>query len=473
MTYAFLDIVAFSRDKNIPPDFSRRMFSSNSGDRADALAEYVFTVVTNGNSDAGKFLRGICGTNDDLCYKNFKALVLSLKDTTSMQQYFNSPAGNAFLVTVDGRVTQYFSQQLGIKLPSGIFTGIYVWGEQGFKGSAFNVDGFCGSKSVNDPSLGGKCTGIIGIPIGKVLENYGEGLVYNWADQQMGLKPGTTAKVVTIYQLIDKSQKVTGLAKDKLKVQAAQLISALVVSYFSQDFSTFDKAAQLPAGTTSLLAGALVTYGSSLLLGLSGSAATAAAFGPAFFLYLGVVLFTGVTSVQVTVLATGDGYYPFYSSLNYFGHGEAGRAPYAEANVHDPPTGTFDASKNLDYRNGLKRVARAKVRGLLLDILRMPSSDWAAKHVPDPKTLWASQVFTYGGSGAEYDPLTDPIITSYINQNTPFDPTNPGWGYGSEDSRCDSTTVNSDGTVTCTRKDSQLAGFYGLPTLTNAVHIRW
>jgi hypothetical protein len=224
-------------------------------------------------------------------------------------------------------------------------------------------------------------------------------------------------------------------------------------------------------------------------MGVSGSAAIAAAFGPAFFIALGLNLILGVTKVVVTNQATGDGYYPFYSSINRIGSGPATRCigksasafggckaedPYNQVKVHDPATGTFDPTFTPVYRAGLKKVARAKVVGLLTDLLLMPGTSFMERAGLEPQSMRISQLFTYGGIGAEYDPTTTKVVSQLLNRNLPEDQEFPSWGYGNPEDRCSSITQSEDGlTNICERKPGWLIGFYGIPNLTGAIHIRW
>lgn len=504
--YALLDVVAFSKDKNIPPNFSKRLLSGNSSDRVNALGEYLMGSLMKDNSDLGKFLRTACaGQNTGAqCYTLFKDLYTAIKNgQTSMQDFFNSKQGNTFINLIDRGINNWFKDQFGIALPDDTFKGIYVWGMRGFKSSDFNREGFCDGFTLAEMEAAGKkCVGPIGVPIGRILQDFGEKTLTDWADKNFGFKRGTSAKIVKIAELIIDKQKLAKIAKAKgwtdaqlasarvkNAVAIAQLISEVVVSLFEQEFNEFDRSLGLPPGTTSIIVGAAVTYGAAVAMGVSGSAAAAAAFGPAFFIALGFNLLFGVTKVVVTSRATGDGYYPFYSSVNRLGTGPASRCigksagmlggckaeqPYHQVLIHDPATGEFDPTFTPVYRAGLKKVARGKVTGLLKDLLLMPGTDFIEKSGLEPREMRVSQLFTYGGIGAEYDPTTNKVVSELMNRNLPENQQFPEWGYGDPEDRCQTITPSEDGqTNVCHRKPGWLIGFYGLPTLTGAIHIRW
>jgi hypothetical protein len=504
--FALLDVVAFSKDKNIPPNFSKRLLSGSGSDRANALGEYLVGSLMKDNSSLGAFLRTACGgvKTGSECYNLFKGLYTAMKNgQTSMQDFFNSKEGNNFLNLIDSGINTWFKDQFGIALPDDTFKGIYVWGMRGFKGTDFNREGFCDGSSLADVQAAGKkCTGPIGVPVGRIMQDFGEKMLTDWADSNFGFKKGTSAKIVKIAELIIDRQKLAKLAiekgwtkaqlasaKTKNAVAIAQLASEVIVSLFEQEFTEFDRSLGLPPGTTSIIVGAAVTYGVALAMGVSGSAAIAAAFGPAFFIALGLNLILGVTKVVVTNQATGDGYYPFYSSINRIGSGPATRCigksasafggckaedPYNQVKVHDPATGTFDPTFTPVYRAGLKKVARAKVVGLLTDLLLMPGTSFMERAGLEPQSMRISQLFTYGGIGAEYDPTTTKVVSQLLNRNLPEDQEFPSWGYGNPEDRCSSITQSEDGlTNICERKPGWLIGFYGIPNLTGAIHIRW
>jgi hypothetical protein len=504
--YAMLDIVAFSKDRAIPPNFSKRLLSGSGTDRANALGEYLIGSVMDDDSSLGQFMRTVCsgqqtGTE---CFNLFKDFYRAIKGgSQSMQTFFNSTSGSNFINLLDIGVSDWFKNELGISLPEGTFEGIYVWGMRGFKAEDFNKEGFCDGVSLaQKEASGGTCSGPIGIPVGRILQDFGEAALTDWGDKTFGFERGTTAKIVRVAELIVDKQKLSKLAvergwtkeqlaaaRTKNAVAIAQLISEVVVSIFEKELGEFDKSLGLPPGTSSIIIGAAVTYGVSLALGVSGSAATAAAFGPAFFVALGFNLIFGVTRVVITNRATGDGYYPFYSDINQLGSGEATRCigssagmlggckaeqPYHQVLVHDPSTGEFDPTFIPTYRAGLKEATRGKVKGLLTDLLLMPGSSYMERAGLRPENMRVSQVFTYGGIGSEYDPTTTPVITDLLNRGLPQDGDFPDWGYGSPDSRCENITESEDGkTNICTRKPGWLIGFYGIPNLTGAIHIRW
>lgn len=504
--YALLDIVAFSKDRNIPPNFSKRLLSGTGTDRAYALGEYLVGGLMKDSSSLGKFMRTACAGqhNGTECFNLFKDLYTAIKGgQTTMQTFFNSREGGRFINLLDIGINRWFKGEFGIELPDDTFKGVYVWGMRGFKASDFNREGFCDGVSLAEKeALGGKCSGPIGVPVGRILQDFGEKSLTDWADKNFSLKKGTSAKIVKVAELIIERQKLAKLAiergwskaqltaaKTKNAVAIAQLVSEVIVSIFEQELTEFDQSIGLPPGTSAIIVGAAVTYGAALALGVSGSAAVAAAFGPAFFVALGFNLVFGVTRVVVTNRATGDGYYPFYSTVNRIGSGPATRCvgksagalggcraeqPYNQVTIHDPATQQFDPTFTPVYRAGLKRVTRAKVTGLLTDLLLMPGTSYMERAGLEARSMRISQLFTYGGIGAEYDPTTSRVISDLLNRGLPEDERFPDWGYGDPTQRCRKITPGEDGlTNICERKLGWLVGFYGLPTLTGAIHIRW
>jgi hypothetical protein len=129
---------------------------------------------------------------------------------------------------------------------------------------------------------------------------------------------------------------------------------------------------------------------------------------------LGITLIFGVISVTIETRATTDGYYPFYN----FGT-EGGRKPeYTEHELVDAYTGYFDPTETTAYHEGLKKGAQEKVKGLLIDLLRMPNSDWARRYNVPARSLWIEQLFTYGNSF--YNPLLDKRIDTLYTLPSPL-----------------------------------------------------
>jgi hypothetical protein len=526
LQYAFYDALLASKLSYLPPRFSERLLSASSADRSRALAEFAFGSVLNGNSPFGTYLRRICSNQSEVdCYALFDELAVSIKrGGQSMEAFYAT--NSRFISLIDRNLNSWFEESTGFGLPAGTISGVYVWGMRGFKSEDFNKEGFC----LGTTDASGNCRGTYAVPVGRILQTFGEEKLFAWSDTTLGVKPGTTAKLVRIATLsidlakdlqqlnsfvnteryntfiaigtgqigvddavayLDELDSYEAAAKqritDKRAVAIAQLASEVVVSLFSSQFASFDDSVGLPSGTTAIVIGAVVTYGVSMALGATGSAATAAAFGPAFFIALGFSLVFGVTGVEIEVQATADGYYPFYSSYNRLGSGSAsdcqgsglfggcsGNGTYYEQLSADSEIGQFDASRTQSYRQGLKRAAQAKVRSLLLNLLAMPESSWATNSTYDFMETWPSQVFTYGGNGAEYNVLENRVIAGYINRNTPFHPTAPDIGYGGVEERCSSVTAGPNPfSISCIRRQSWRIGYYGLPNLLDAVHIRF
>jgi hypothetical protein len=110
-------------------------------------------------------------------------------------------------------------------------------------------------------AAGKKCTGPIGVPVGRIMQDFGEKMLTDWADSNFGFKKGTSAKIVKIAELIIDRQKLAKLAiekgwtkaqlasaKTKNAVAIAQLASEVIVSLFEQEFTEFDRSLQLLLG---------------------------------------------------------------------------------------------------------------------------------------------------------------------------------------------------------------------------------
>lgn len=509
--YGMLDIIAFTKDQNIPVGFSRRILGKSASGRIDAMAEYAFNSLLSSDSTLGKALQGICGgeANRGQCYQFFKDLANAIGSGKDMPSKLQSIFKNneAFINRLDGVFAQYFKDQFDIKLPDGVFKGIYVWAMDGFKKGDFNKDSLCfGSTKEN-------CAGgFSGVPVGRILENWGIETIASWGDRQFGFQAGTTFKFIQAIQLISTIQRLraTGnnlreflnvtefdptvsdeewysaqddLTKsDKLlnaaEAELAQLAGEIVSNLFKSQLADADQSLGLPQGTTQTIVSAGVTYGVASLFPGGPAKILGGGFWVGVGIQLGLILVFGVVNVEVTTRATGDGYYPFYDH----GHGGGSTPPYVEQDPQDhtdPFTGTFDPTGSA-YHQGLMTVARTKVTGLLMDLLRMPTSRWATEHgfpgTDLSKTLWISQVFTYGST--DFNPRLNSLLTDLYNKDAPksVDPKANGItsGYSQPTFSCDSVTTDSGtGQNLCNRNKNHFEGFFPRPDLVDAIYIRW
>lgn len=511
--YGMLDILAFTKDQNIPVGFSQRLLGKSSTGRIDALAEYAFNSLLSSDSALGKQLQNICGGEAKRaeCYQFFKDLAIAIgsgKDMpTKLQDLYKKDS--IFIDRLDSVFNTYFDKELGIKLPPGVFKGIYAWGMGGFKPGDFNKNSLCFQSTQK-----GCAGGIIAVPVGRILENWGISSIAAWGDKQFGFKAGTTMKFIQAVQLISTIQRLTssynyfgqelkfindndlwntdyadyimaGAAQNQkllvaAKGQLAQLAGQIVTSLFSNQLSDADKGLGLPAGTSQIIVGAGVTYAIASLLG-NPAKLLGGGFWVGVGIQLGLTLVFGVVNVEVTNLATGDGYYPFYK----YGTGSGSKPGYVEHHTTDALVGEFDPT-TAAYRPALKRVAQEKVTGLLVDLLNMPGSQWAAIHgfsgvdskgKPDfYKTLWIEQLFTYGSP--EFSPLVDQRLISLYQLPAPASVSGNKdsitFGYGDLTFNCKGVTYDpATDTTTCQRKDDIFDGFYPLKNLVDAIHIRW
>jgi hypothetical protein len=526
--YGMLDILAFSKDQNVPKGFSIRLLGASSTDRLTALAEYGFNSLLRSDTGLGKALLGICGGEAKRaeCFTFFRDLsvaVTSGSDSASkLQGLFKN--NSLFIDHLDSAFTTYFDKILDVKLPPGIFKGIYTWAMGGFKAGDFNKESLCFQSTAPD------CKGgFTGIPVGRVIEKWGIDTISKWADKQFGLPVGTAYKFVQAAQLISTIQRLTstynwytnelnyindndlwqtdyaadilaGAAKNEqllnlTKGKLAQLVGSTIAGLFKSQLSEADKALGLPQGTTQMLVGAGLTYGIASMIG-NPAKLLGKGFWVGVAIQLGFQLAFGVVGVEVTNRGDGDGYYPFYdhgataaqNDLLKFsgGGGTSVRKPdYPEHVTGDALVGEFDPS-GIGYHAALKKVAQEKVTGLILDLLRMPSSPWANTHgfngknavtgkEDGYKNLWIEQLFTYGTS--DFNPMIDPRVVELYTQPAPSAVSQKllsGFGYGTAASNC-SSVVNDpiSGFDICTRRPEIYSGFYPLKSLIDAVHIRW
>lgn len=154
-----------------------------------------------------------------------------------------------------------------------------------------------------------------------------------------------------------------------------------------KQLAKFETAIGLPPGT---ILQALSLVLTAILVGT----------GPMFFVGLGIFVLTtllGFGFVKTTIRATADGYYPLRGKL-----GDETRPGYLGIQYNQFPSsdivdengavlphralGEFDPTKEAQKKEGFTKAARAKVKGLITDILSMEKYARAARLVSDADT---------------------------------------------------------------------------------------
>lgn len=516
LKYKTMDIVAFMYDQSIPVDFSRRMITGNTLQRASALTEYGFNLWASQDQAFGDFCKKLVGapgtgTKENPDCGQLADFVIQLGnaflgDPAQRRATLTTLYQQNFLVT---RLDSLFSQWIGNTfringvVPTGLFKGIIAWGFDGFRSSDFN----------RQISLSSGCTSscVKVASVGLILQNWGIHSLTNWADKQLHLTPGTSFKIYTLGQVgadlfkieqagaalsftkiaqtnaqwntdqfakgntnfTAKPGNAEDLRKEKeLKIKAilVQLAIDIVVNdIFGKELMKVDAKLGLPPTTSAQI----------LTIGLTGAAM---AFGIIPFdpttlilagVMLGITVVFGVTKVVVTPVGTADGYYPWYN----FGTGPGSLPPFPEHHTTDIPSGEFNPTNKTAYYAGLKNAAQVKVTGLIRDILEMPTSLWAQRNgfTGDSGSLAVEQIFTYGDAG--FSPLNDPAVAYAVTAPAPWDGTSTvgtGVGFGSWNDRCDSLYFDpASSHYICNRVPGFWAGVFPVSQMYNAISFSW
>lgn len=481
-----LNIVASKFSLALPADFAQRLFGTST-ERSMAIGDLAMSLLTKADSPLGKILRdaGISSTQIIELGRCF----LSGNSTDQQNALKNLFSTAGLLNTLDNKLASFLTENLGIAgLPDGMLSSFVAWGIHGFKGSDFNKDINLGGIDIKS--------------FGSFINDVGPQFLTSFADKQFGLKPGTSQQLINAYKAIQAYQKaLSGIGMTaaeraaSLKAATAGLIQiglSLVLNYFGETLTKLDQQLGLPPGTLAL---ALQIGVNALLASINPAFANPIGIYIAVFFYLNSLF--GSVTVDIDVKGTGDGYYPYYSIRNedekvsgfdpeevpiLYGMGEAtpwinatgstkANDHYGEVLTPDPLLGEFDAKNPATYRAALQEIARNKVRGVIVDLLRMPYSDWAFNKGFTSFDTQIIQAFTYGGG--DFDPLQDSGVAQALNLSGTMQSENFG-GYGWAKLRCPNYQYDeSTATATCKPTGEFRAGWWPDPRFTDNIHLRW
>jgi hypothetical protein len=366
-------------------------------------------------------------------------------------------------VTTVNALDRWFSEKgsslIGINLPSGTIPGVFAWASQGFSASSFDT-----SRTFN---VGGQQFS----SLGTVLRGWGINKLFGWSDKALGMSAGSTFQIYDAANKVFQAQrglqmaqslsknlapvlKAFGVSPENLVKQAkanmaaaqAALISTVINMAFASEIGSAEKAIGLVPGTGGLAVTLLV----QLAMGVPVDPVTLG-------LFIAINLF-GVYRVDIYQRGTADGYYPFVGQYG------VARQGAGEAISSDYQLGEFDVKDTTAYHQGLRDGARAKVKGVLTDLLTMPER-WGNVTGDDPNLLWISQIYT----GRSQD-IGD--LDYIISQPAPWD--NPaGLGYGLLKDRADLTLDSKSGQYIAQPKAGYRSGVFANDVFNDHLHLRW
>lgn len=446
LQYQVFDILAFNLDHNVPAGFSHAIFAGTSAERARMLSLFFLNTINFDKLLFGDF-PGLSGD-----------LVLNLANAIKAGDWnaINLDTVNA----LDSWFNQNGSKLLGINLPSGTIPGLIVWAKNGFSGATFDTS--------EKYSLGGKEFS----SLGTVLRGWGINQLFSWTDKALGFQAGgafqiydAAAKVAAAQRNVSlaqnllqqgktvdllgakvSTQQLANQARVQLRAAQAALISTVVNLVFSSQIAGVEQSLGLVPGTGALAVTMLV----QLAMGVPVDPITLGIF-------IAINLF-GVYKVDIYQKATVDGYYPFTGT-----YGTARPDPLEYVST-DQEQGVFDALAPEDYRLGLRNGARAKVQGLLQDILLMPER-WSNATGILPNNLWVSQ--TYTGRSEDISDL-DYLISQPAPWNSPA-----GIGYGPLTDRTSLEFDAETGTYQAVPVPGYRAGVFASNIFNDHLHLRW
>lgn len=448
--YQIMDAGLYKIDENFPLGFAEMFFSSNATaeDRNDALLLFginhlskegswgdFFSAFNSGNGfniqsvrDLRGFLNNLScsGTSGAACREQFFGGILSHE---GFKNFFYQ------------NFTGWFASAFGTDLQEEIFDGMLAWGATGNLNGSFTV----GDKTIKSLS--------------DSIEGWAQNRIFAWADRSLGFEAGTASQLydagkqlyqafkqydfIRSHNVLDvglkfgdetltddyfsamgnrdagpeaakKATEATEKVKTKgtelkktnkahLKEAQAQFITFALTTIFKSQIASMESKLGLVPGTGAMAVGMLV----NLAMGVPIDPITIA-------LFIGLNLF-GYYKIVVKAQGTADGYYPFVGNFGDYTFGgfeietsqlqaaAGARTMTKQRRVNfqypspDPPIGEFEAQNSAGYKDGLKKAARAKIEGLLIDLATAPER-WAEAEVNNYKsesyTLMPSQVFT-------------------------------------------------------------------------------
>lgn len=398
--YHYIDSMLFQKDPNIPPGFASAMLAGNNKTRADALLAWLRNGVLSGKA-FGIDINPILGN-----------VLIYAADTL---QWGDDVAFGEFVTT--GRINQLdtllrekFKDIIGIDLAAGTFGAIFAGWRNGGNFSQDYTFVYNG-REISLTSLE------------NVYKEYFAKKITAWLDKMLGFDIGSVYKIYTMYKgyesarsayslavvahttavatvahlesigitidpasAVAQAPAITQAAKDKAKVNMAQLkaamITFIVTTLFSKQLAQMDAALGLVPGSAAALVGIGVQF---------------------FFPMLGVpwlaiamfVLMNLFGVYKIEMKCTADGYYPGIQ-----------KAP--DPNVKDNGgLGVFDGLNAATKKKEFVRAAQYKARVLLGDVLAMPERF-------DDQRMTPSQIMTGRKEDVDYwFPKTAEVIYKF------------------------------------------------------------
>ncbi|MBI3261363.1 hypothetical protein HYZ64_03280, partial [Candidatus Berkelbacteria bacterium] len=322
LQFRLIDNQLYKADINIPSGFARAMFEGTTEQRTESLLNYTENLINNHETLGVQLPRG--------------SLVV-------LEKYIEDPNDRNFDRLVSTGVLGTFDEFMVDKK---------LFGKLWRQGTAEALLRFGQTGQLGNISTPGTIVGIYG--------QWALVEVFGFMDSKMGWQVGNAAQiyfatqnflhakaVFEAAQAADALGESTQLANSSGQMQAAAriMIEVVVSIVFAKQVAQVEQAIGLVPGT------------GIMFLSLSVSALLGVAINPITLgLFIALNLF-GFNKVKIFVLCTGDGYYPQLESAN------------PELSLGLPE---FNGMAAAEYREGLKRAARARVNGLISDMIEMP-----------------------------------------------------------------------------------------------------
>lgn len=343
--YKFLDSQMFLKNKHIPRGFSRAMIEGNTTDRVYALSGMIELSIKDN-----------AGENSILNYLpdgTFQTLINYFSKKPSERDF--SVIQNA---TICGGIDNYLRMEI-------------------FKGKDFPPEGFTQAlfaASQNHWKLNTKELNGIKFPsFNQIMVDFAWSKVTSWIDERFEWSPGTAYAMYQMYKGFETARKAYIAAKaagdivkqakanGDIAAAKAALYTYVLTTVFKKQLSALDEKLGLVPGSMAQMVG----IGVQLIMNVNP------------WIAIAILVVTNLFTMRVTsieYMCTPCGYYPGYQP----NIAPTGFVPFSALRSSLPipdnydsecPIESFDAYKDEQYREGLKKSASYKAKMIMKDSL--------------------------------------------------------------------------------------------------------
>lgn len=326
LKYRMLDAAFWKIDANIFPGFSYALFKGSAKDKSLALATYTRNGLLKGELFGQKFYDGVSGQD--------AAALLSIYRFTrdwDMNKFVSDSDGGFDYLTnlIASKSEDWLGFEISNDMAAGLISGIYKGTKDGDWNFGFDKQN--GPENTSTDTYGNRQ-----IPtLANVVINWATSKIFAWADERLGLEPGTLQLSYTLTKNVYDAYKAYQAAKatnDAAQAaKSAQALASAVVALldfiaqkayennYSDDVARLEEKWELAPGTLDMVVrsiiSVIITYAVAQTVGGAVGAAAAAALPVAIAVAVVVIIVAVLINLfgvyKVDYYCTADGYYPF------------------------------------------------------------------------------------------------------------------------------------------------------------------